>query len=317
MTIDYRIGEEERFDLVSEPTVSARRGGKADSGKRLPPCREVQMGEWRTGLTRWALARVAGAVAGALVLLCLLAVQANALSPLPRSDYGVHSVCGAPAPGHVACLALELVPETAAARARTHPLAMRTAQTIEAGSAAQGAYGLGPQQLRNAYFPGEEPRAPASQPQTIAIVDPYNDLGAEADLRVYDEEFTLPECSAANGCFEQVNQKGEKGNPPFPGSVAETARSRTAVRRRERPCGSERSGVRRGGRSRWMGLGDVARHRDGPRDLPELPHRARAAGKQQDREHGSGRGHRCAPARLRGRRRDRGLELVGRGRTGI
>ncbi len=177
------------------------------------------MGEWRTGLTRWALARVAGAVAGALVLLCLLAVQANALSPLPRSDYGVHSVCGAPAPGHVACLALELVPETAAARARTHPLAMRTAQTIEAGSAAQGAYGLGPQQLRNAYFPGEEPRAPAAQPQTIAIVDPYNDLGAEADLRVYDQEFTLPECSAANGCFEQVNQKGEKGNPPFPGSV--------------------------------------------------------------------------------------------------
>jgi len=98
---------------------------------------------------------------------------------------------------------------------------MRTANAIRAGSAAQGAYGLGPQQLRNAYFPGEEPRAPASQPQTIAIVDAYNDLGAEADLKVYDEEFGLPACSAANGCFEQVNQKGERGKLPFPSSVQE------------------------------------------------------------------------------------------------
>jgi|HubBroStandDraft_6_1064221.scaffolds.fasta_scaffold10983_2 hypothetical protein len=177
------------------------------------------MGERRTGLTRRMLAPAA--VAGVLALLCLPAAQASALSPLPRSDYSVRSVCGAPAPGHVACLALELVPTTAAARALTHPLGMRTAQAIRAGSAAQGAYGLGPQQLRNAYFPGEEPRAPASQPQTIALVDAYNDLGAEADLRAYDEEFALPECSAANDCFEQVNQEGEKGNPPFPSSVGE------------------------------------------------------------------------------------------------
>ncbi|MGA9284158.1 MAG: S53 family peptidase [Solirubrobacteraceae bacterium] len=166
-----------------------------------------------------AFARVI--VAGVLALLCLSAATASALSPLPRGDYGVRSVCGAPAPGHVSCLALELVPGTAAARAHTHPLGMRTAQAIEAASAAQGAYGLGPQQLRNAYFPGEEPRAPASQPQTIALVDPYNYLGAEGDLKVYDEEFGLPACSAANGCFEQVNQNGEKGKLPFPSSVDE------------------------------------------------------------------------------------------------
>jgi TolA-binding protein len=90
------------------------------------------------GLTRRTLARAA--VAGALTLLCLPVAQASALSPLPRSDYGVRSVCGAPAPGHVSCLALELLPRTAAARARTHPLGMRTAQAIRAGSAAQGAY---------------------------------------------------------------------------------------------------------------------------------------------------------------------------------
>lgn len=161
------------------------------------------------------------AVLGALVLLCLSAARADALSPLPRSDYGVRSVCAAPAPGHVSCLALELVPKTAAARTFTHPIGMRTAQAIGAVSAAQGAYGLGPQQLRNAYFPGEEPRAPASRPQTIALVDPYNYLGAEGDLKVYDEEFGLPVCNAANGCFEQVNQNGEKAKLPFPSSVGQ------------------------------------------------------------------------------------------------
>ncbi|HVR06168.1 MAG TPA: S8 family serine peptidase [Solirubrobacteraceae bacterium] len=171
------------------------------------------------GLTRRQLALAA--LAGGLALLSSPASPASALSPLPRSDYSVRSVCAAPAPGHVACLALELVPRTAAARARTHPLGMRTAQAIRAGSAAQGADGLGPRQLRDAYFPGEEPQAPAAQPQTIALVDPYNDLEAEADLGVYDEEFGLPACSAADGCFEQVNQNGEKGKPPFPGSVGE------------------------------------------------------------------------------------------------
>lgn len=179
----------------------------------------LQMRAWHTDLTRRALARTA--VAGALVLLCSSAAQAGALSPLPRSDYGVRSVCEAPAPGHVSCLALQLVPRTAAAQARTHPLGIRTGQAIRPGNAAQGADGLGPAQLRNAYFPGEEPNAPASQPQTIALVDPYNDLGAEAGLRVYDEAFSLPACTRANGCFEQINQNGSKGELPFPSSVTE------------------------------------------------------------------------------------------------
>jgi Subtilase family len=214
VTIDD-IGEEEQFGPVSCTGRERARRGKTG----LPAGREVQLRGRRTGLTRRALARAA--VAGALALLCLPVAQASALSPLPRSDYSVRSVCGAPAPGRVSCLALELLPTTAAARARTHPLGMRTADAIRAGSAAQGTYGLGPQQLRSAYFPGEEPRAPVSEPQTIAIVDSYNDLGAEADLKVYDEEFALPACSAADGCFEQVNQKGEKGKPPFPSSVGE------------------------------------------------------------------------------------------------
>ena len=149
-------------------------------------------------------------------MLCAPTVQAGAVSPLPASDYAVDSACAMLAPRHVACLAEILVARTAAARARTHPVGITTTHTIVHGSAAEGADGLRPQDLQSAYFPGEAPDAPASEPQTIAIVDAYDDLEAESDLGVYDNEFHLPECTASNGCFEQVNQNGETGNPPFP-----------------------------------------------------------------------------------------------------
>lgn len=93
-----------------------------------------------------------------------------------------------------------------------------------AGKASEGADGLRPEDLRDAYFPGEQPDVPASEaPQTIALVDAYNDYEAEKDLQVYDEEFglpTLPRCTAGqrSDCFEQVNQNGESAltKPPFP-----------------------------------------------------------------------------------------------------
>lgn len=79
---------------------------------------------------------------------------------------------------------------------------------------------LTPQELNDAYFPAEQPDSPASEPerQTIALVDAYNDPEAERDLRIYDEEFKLPECSVANGCFEQVNEHGASApsSLPFP-----------------------------------------------------------------------------------------------------
>ena len=151
-------------------------------------------------------------------LLCMAAAQAHTVSPLPASDYTVQPACAAPAPRHMGCLAQLLLPRSAAARAHTHPLGMTLSAPIRANSAAEGAYGLRPQDLRSAYFPGEQPDAPASEPQTIALVDAYNDPDAEADLRTYDEEFGLPECTAGNGCFEQVNQNGETTNLPFPQS---------------------------------------------------------------------------------------------------
>jgi hypothetical protein len=157
-------------------------------------------GIWGTGSQAWALGTAA---------------------PLPASDYGVRPACGPPIPGDAGCLALQLVPETGAARAHTHPLAMTRATPIKASSPAEGGFGMTPQDLKSAYFPKEQPEAPASTPQTIALVDAYDDPHAEADLAKFDEELGLSACTEANGCFRKVNQLGATG--PLPSSTAAEA----------------------------------------------------------------------------------------------
>ncbi|HXC23330.1 MAG TPA: hypothetical protein VNU28_01985 [Solirubrobacteraceae bacterium] len=144
---------------------------------------------------------------------------------LPHSDYTARQACAPPTLGAAGCLALQLQPATAAARARVHPygVASNTHAGVAVAAECSHAYEsscLTPQELNDAYFPGEQPDGPASEPerQTIALVDAYNDPEAEHDLRIYDEEFKLPECSAANGCFEQVNEDGASApsSLPFP-----------------------------------------------------------------------------------------------------
>jgi PKD repeat protein len=149
--------------------------------------------------------------------------QGLTAAPLPASAYAERSACPAPTLGHASCLALELVPETSAARAHTHPLGMtrrapprlkagKAAEVCERSTAAEGCYGLRPQDLHSAY--GLPATAPSKQ--TIALIDAYDDPDAEADLRVYDEEFHLHECTTANGCFTKVNDKGRPDPLPEP-----------------------------------------------------------------------------------------------------
>ena len=53
-------------------------------------------------------------------------------------------------------------------------------------------------------------------------MDAYDDPRIEADLKTYDEEFKLPACTEANGCFRKINQKGAK--TPLPSSSVTEAK---------------------------------------------------------------------------------------------
>jgi hypothetical protein len=88
---------------------------------------------------------------------------------------------------------------------------MTRSAPIRAGRAAEGADGLRPQDVHSAY----QLPATVSPSQTIAVVDAYDDPTAESDLRVYDEEFGLPECTTAGGCFSKLNQQGQASPLPI------------------------------------------------------------------------------------------------------
>lgn len=108
---------------------------------------------------------------------------------------GVQTIrsCAAPAPGYAACFAL-----------------VRTdlATPSAAGSAAAATpSGYGPADLQSAYALANA-SATAGVGQTIAIVDAYDAVTAEADLGVYRSTYGLPPCTTANGCFKKVNQTG-------------------------------------------------------------------------------------------------------------
>jgi hypothetical protein len=202
--------------------------------------RKIGTGELRAALastgTLFVLIALPCAPASAAI------AAASVVSPLPESDYTVRPVCAAPTPGYAGCLALELVPKTAAARAHTHPLGITRSAPTEAGkdsavcehpTPGEGCFGLRPQDLHSIY---QLPTTTTvASTQTITLVDAYNDLTAEADLKVYDKEFGLPECTdeGANKCFEQVNQKGqnaETGKLPFPASTVERKETETTCK---------------------------------------------------------------------------------------
>src|SRR6184192_974981 len=109
-------------------------------------------------------ARIRAAAAPLLVVSllgvsCTRAAAQAVVSPLPASDYSAHAACGPGGPRHARCLSLKLVPETAAARARTHPLGnTRSVRPGESPSPAAGSFGLRPQDLHTAYeLPADPP----------------------------------------------------------------------------------------------------------------------------------------------------------------
>ncbi|MEU8935389.1 carboxypeptidase regulatory-like domain-containing protein [Streptomyces sp. NPDC048409] len=114
------------------------------------------------------------------------AAEASA-QPSQASVESVESVCSAPKPGHVGCFALR-----------------RTDTVARHGVSATDPVGYGPSDLQSAYaLP-----AGGGAGRTVAVVVAYDDPTAEADLAVYREQYGLPECTADNGCFRKVDQRG-------------------------------------------------------------------------------------------------------------
>jgi hypothetical protein len=70
--------------------------------------------------------------------------------------------------------------------------------------------GLTPADLVSAY---EIPSGEGSA--TVAIVDAYDNPNAESDLAVYRQQFGLPPCTTANGCFKKVNESGQASPLPI------------------------------------------------------------------------------------------------------
>jgi subtilase family serine protease len=81
--------------------------------------------------------------------------------------------------------------------------------------------GFGASQLRSAY----KISGTGSSATTIAVIEAYGYANAEADLAQYRSQFSLPQCTTANGCFKKVNQDGTQGNYPMEelGWMVETA----------------------------------------------------------------------------------------------
>jgi hypothetical protein len=71
--------------------------------------------------------------------------------------------------------------------------------------------GYGPSDLASAY---NIPPSAASGGLTVAIVDAFDDPTAEADLAIYRNQYKLPACTTANGCFKKVNESGEASPLP-------------------------------------------------------------------------------------------------------
>lgn len=69
--------------------------------------------------------------------------------------------------------------------------------------------GFGPGDLQSAYnLPS------AGSTTTVAIVDAFDDPTAESDLAVYRQQYGLPPCTTANGCFKKIDQRGGTSYPP-------------------------------------------------------------------------------------------------------
>lgn len=133
----------------------------------------------------------------------------------PPPGYAAYASCPAPR-GVGASSSAQLESASATNSARGASSAATEEEECAPEKPSAGCTGLRPSDLEAAY--GLPTMAPT--PQTIALVDWYDDPAVEADLAHYDAEFGLPACTAADGCFTKVNESGKSGRLPEPSEEA-------------------------------------------------------------------------------------------------
>lgn len=128
------------------------------------------------------------ATGAALVMLSTLGPADAAAPPPPPSPVHAAPVCPGPAnPGTARCHS-RVVTRDGRPFASTTPT------------------GLSPATIKAVYnFPTS---STAGAGTTIAIVDAYDHPNIEKDLNVFSQQYGLPPCTTANGCFKKVNQTG-------------------------------------------------------------------------------------------------------------
>jgi hypothetical protein len=147
-----------------------------------------------------------------LLLCAVLAAVAVALAMSPAAQaFQAKRSCGEPLPGRAACLAMRVLLPGAGGTGQAQPGAAGGATRANERTKPYPGF-LTPELLHDAYALPDETSESATQ--TIAVVDAYDDPTAEADLAVYDRQFGLPACTAANGCLEKVNQRGDAAPLP-------------------------------------------------------------------------------------------------------
>jgi subtilase family serine protease len=134
-----------------------------------------------------------------------LALVSGPLAAASTPPSNVRDACGQATPGHARCFAQ--------VRTDLHEgRGPRTTSSLPSG--------YGPADLRTAYH---LPTGGGTN-QTVAVIDAGDDATAEADLAVYRQTYGLPACTAANGCFRKIGQRGDTSSlPPDAGWGVEIA----------------------------------------------------------------------------------------------
>jgi Ricin-type beta-trefoil lectin domain len=160
---------------------------------------------------------VPAASAGAAVAARATGTAASARSAaLPA---GVQRACPVSAqPGVASCAALV---STKAEAANTKGA---QAKGNAANAAATAPVGYAPSDLQSAY--GLQ-SATQGMRQTVAIIVAYDDPTASADLATYRSQYSLPACTTANGCFQQVDLA--TGSAPVSGWAEEASEDMDVV----------------------------------------------------------------------------------------